>query len=312
MLETDYGKGHSIIAFPDEYVVLDLETTGLYAGEDDIIEVAAIKYANGAEVDRFQELINPGYPIPPFITHLTGISNAMLEGAKNQEAVMPSFFDFIGDSIVFGYNVNFDMNFLVYSANNVFNRAFKNDFVDVLRIARRTMKDLTSHKLGIVAEALGVNYDGAHRALRDCYITNAVYEMLKGKINEQYVNKEHFKEIVNGHCSIKAKDIHCSVSEFNEDGPFYQKVVVITGALEKMSRAQALQELINVGAIAADNVTKKTNYLIIADIDYAHNVKNGMTGKMKKAIEYKTKGQEISIIPEKLFYQMLKESQLEH
>ena len=94
------GRGKSIIGFPDEYCVIDTETTGLSSQYDNLIEVAAIKYKNGVEIDRFQSLVQPpgvddGYYVGGFITYLTGITNDMLENAPSIYEILPKFFDFI-------------------------------------------------------------------------------------------------------------------------------------------------------------------------------------------------------------------------
>ena len=111
------GKGNSIIAFPKDYVVVDIETTGLSPEWDDIIEIGAIRYSNDVEVDRFQSLVQPepyadGTFVDDFITELTGITNAMLAQAPKTDEVIKEFADYLGNDVLIGYNVGFDINFL--------------------------------------------------------------------------------------------------------------------------------------------------------------------------------------------------------
>mgnify|MGYP002528439979 CR=1 FL=1 len=111
------GKGKNCIFFPMTYCVVDIETTGLSPEWDDIIEIGAIRYSNGNEVDRFQSLVQPpisddGTYIGKFIEELTGITNEMLKDAPLPNSVIPAFSEFLGNDIILGYNVGFDVNFL--------------------------------------------------------------------------------------------------------------------------------------------------------------------------------------------------------
>ena len=105
-------KGQSLLLFPNEYIVFDIETTGLDASYDEIIEIGALKIKNNEIVDKFTSLIKPKYPIDEFITELTGITNEMVKDAPLINEVLPRFIDFIGDEILVGHNINFDINFV--------------------------------------------------------------------------------------------------------------------------------------------------------------------------------------------------------
>ncbi|PTJ95535.1 PolC-type DNA polymerase III, partial [Staphylococcus simulans] len=129
-------KGRNLLDFPNEYVVIDIETTGLDSKYDAIIEVAGIRYIDGVEKERYQELINPQYPIDSFISELTGITNEMLKNARFENEVMNDFYSFIGNSIVVAHNAHFDINFVYDSLQKNYDIKFDNDFVDTLRISR--------------------------------------------------------------------------------------------------------------------------------------------------------------------------------
>ena len=110
-------KGKSLIEAPDSFVIIDIETTGLMPYWDDIIEVGAIRYEHGIEVRRFSSLVKPpvcedGSYIDDYIIELTGITNEMVSTAPNIENVLSDLDSFIGNSILIGHNVNFDINFL--------------------------------------------------------------------------------------------------------------------------------------------------------------------------------------------------------
>ena len=104
MRERDY-KGRSLLDFPNSYVVIDVETTGLDPTYDKIIEIGALKVENGTLVDTFSTLVNPGVPVDDFITQLTGITNDDLASAPALDSALSAFSNFIGDSILVGHNV---------------------------------------------------------------------------------------------------------------------------------------------------------------------------------------------------------------
>lgn len=149
-------KGHSLLAFPSRYVVLDLETTGLDPQYDDIIEVAAIRIVDGAIEDSFSSLVNPGYSIDEFIAELTGITDDMLAPAPSLDSVLPAFLSFIGSDVVVGHNVNFDINFIYDSCSALSLEPFSNDFVDTMRISRKLFPEDRHHILKILSADLGL------------------------------------------------------------------------------------------------------------------------------------------------------------
>ena len=302
-------KGTSMIDFPKKYVVIDLETTGLSPDWDRIIEIGAIKVENGSIIDTFQHLVYPGGEIDSFIEQLTGITNEMLAGQPYIDDVLPLFDKFVGNSIVMGHNVNFDINFLYEDYENVFGRPFSNDFIDTMRISRKLYPDLEHHRLIDVIFQLQVTGSDLHRALNDCEYTYKCYELMKGEILEKYGNLENFQALFKYSHSPKV-DLTKLVAvnnEFDETHPLYKKVCVFTGTLEKYTRQQAAQIVVNLGGTCGNTVTKKTNYLILGNNDYCSSIKNGKSTKQQKAEEYKLKGQDIEIIPESVFYDMISE-----
>ncbi|MDD7603224.1 MAG: 3'-5' exonuclease, partial [Firmicutes bacterium] len=130
-LVTERHKGRSLIDFPSDCCVIDIETTGLDYFYDEIIEISAIKVVDGHFSDTFSQLVRPDEPISDFITKLTGITNDMLADKPSIKDALPLFLDFIGDSLLVGYNVNFDINFLYDAAKEYLNVEFDNDYVDV-------------------------------------------------------------------------------------------------------------------------------------------------------------------------------------
>lgn len=311
MVNTSRDKGKSIILFPDEYIVVDIETTGLDTEFNDIIEIGAIHVKDGQEIDSFSELIKPpcGY-VDSFITALTGITNEMLKDAPSEEEVLPSFLKFVGHHNIIGHNVNFDINFLYDAIYAHFNKKLQNDFVDTMRISRKLHPDWKHNRLSDLSGYYCVDCSNAHRALRDCRITNECFTALHKEVLDTYDNEEQFYDLFKKkykyhyHKNISAKDIVPTTDDFDVDHPLYGKVCVFTGALEKMERKDAMQLVVNCGGIVGDGVTKKTNYLILGNFDYS-NIKDGKSSKLKKAEKYKLEGQDIDILSENVFYDIV-------
>lgn len=173
------NKGKSLYAFPDSYTVIDIETSGFSPERCEIIEISALKVRNNVITDVFQQLIKPKHPIDRFITELTGINNTMVKNCPDIKEVLPDFVDFIGDDILMGYNVHFDINFLYDNMLKHFGFYLTNDFVDVLRLSRKALPQLKRKSQTDVAGYFGISTAGAHRALKDCEICNECYIRLK-------------------------------------------------------------------------------------------------------------------------------------
>ncbi len=298
-------KGKSLISFPDSYCIIDLETTGLDPFFDRIIEVSAIKICNGNIIDKFTSLANiDNDELSSFITQLTGITTEMLIDAPNLNDVLSEFIDFIGDNIIIGHNANFDINFIYDNCMTLLNKPFTNDFIDTLRLARRLLPELKNHKLVTLANNYNINYSNAHRALSDCEITYNCYINLKNEALQKYGSIDAFINSCKYH-NLKVSEITTSKTEFDTSNPFYNKVCVFTGKLDKMTRANAAQMVVDLGGICNNSITQKTDYLILGNTDYAKNVKDGKTAKLKKAQNLILNGSELEIITENVFYEML-------
>ena len=298
-------KGHSIICYPKEYTVLDLETTGLSPDYDDIIEVGAIKVSDGKIVDTFQSLINPGYKIDSFITELTGITNDMLSAAPSIDTVLPIVDKFVGDSIIVGHNVNFDVNFLYDNYMSILSKPFTNDFVDTMRIARKLFADKHHHRLNDIIDYLDVDADNQHRALADCESTYKCYIKMYQLIIDKYGSDDNFVEEFKNSNKYSVSKLSTTNTVFDETHPLYNKECVFTGVLDKLSRKDAAQLVYDIGGRCADNVTKTTDFLILGNNDYCKSIKDGKSNKHKKAEKYKLNGQDIEIIPESVFYDII-------
>lgn len=160
-----------------EFVVLDVETTGLSASRHRVIEVGAYIIQGAETKGVFQKLINPGRRIPDFITQFTGISQEMVIKAPKAAQVLPELLTFIGRRPIVGHNVGFDLGFLGYEAERG-QWFFPTDGIDTIMMARRFLPGLRRPKLDALAKRLGVQIRERHRALGDAETTAEVFRLL--------------------------------------------------------------------------------------------------------------------------------------
>ena len=296
-------KGKSLLDFPSNYVLFDIETTGLDPEYDEIIEIGAIKVDNNKVMNEFHSLIKPDNEIDEFITNLTGITNEMVENAPNIEEVLPNFINFIGDEILIGHNVNFDINFVYDKTVNLGLGIVKNNYVDTMRLSRILLPELPHHRLKDLAEYYKIDTKGNHRASKDVQITNEVYLKLYDEMLNKFGTLEEFlNQCRRKRQSIKFSDIKAQTTEIDENNPFYNKAVAITGTLEKMQRKDAMQIIANLGGICQDNVNKETNFLILGNNDYNPQLRGKKSNKLIRAEELKLKGNDIEIMSENVFF----------
>ena len=152
------------------FVIVDLETTGGSANFDRVLEVAAIRVEGGVVQDRLERLVEPGVPIPPFVTRLTGIDAALVRGRPSFEALLPDLQRLMDGAVVVAHNASFDCGFLA----NAFARArlpWQAERLCTLRLARRLVPGLHSYKLDSLCAALGFPFVQRHRAGPDAEAT---------------------------------------------------------------------------------------------------------------------------------------------
>ena len=310
-------KGKSLIALPSDYTVIDIETTGLDLVYNSIIEVSAVR-VRGCEVqDKFSSLIKPPkhypffgdgeyYYIDEFITELTGITNEMLDDAPEAEGVLQEFVKFIGDDLLVGHNVNFDINFLYEAMSRGLGIPLKNDFIDTMRFSRKLFPTSEHHRACDLAKNCDIPYENAHRALNDSMITCLCFEKMRKIIDSTYKSQEEFAKLfTHNKGKIDTASIITEKTDFDEDHPFYHKMVVFTGALNGIPRKVAMQSVVDVGGYVADSVTKATNYLVVGSFDFVKSVKGNKSSKMKKAEKMKLDGLDIEVISENTFLDFL-------
>ena len=292
---------------PDElsdYVIIDLETTGLDPETSKIIQLSAVRFLDHKGVATFSEYINPGIHIPEEVSSLTGITDETVSTAPAIEDKIQKFLEFVcAAPFVAGWNVSFDTSFLScldFVDENVLSNAF-----DVMTIYGR----VTGHPYSRLSDACArINYcTDFHNALNDCYACGAVLSWmcrdnrmdhaLHSKGEKSAALKAYLKKSSSGVCPISMESVKCG-------GILDGKNVVFTGALN-FPRADAESLAAAAGAIVKSSISKKTDYLVVGEQDEVIVGCDGKSAKEEKAKTLNQKGAAISIISEKEFLDLV-------
>ncbi len=208
-------KEHSL---EDDFVVFDIETTGLNPQQDRITEIGAVKVRNGQVVDRFSAFVNPGVPIPSFIVKLTGITEDMVKDAPPIEQVLNEFMEFIQGSVLVAHNANFDVGFIKHNAK-LMGEKIKNPYIDTLELCRKMFPELGKYKLNIVAKHLKIELENHHRAVDDSMATAKIFihciKMLKEKGCKSIRDIEN---AFDGEINLKGTSYHAIILVKNKVG----------------------------------------------------------------------------------------------
>ena len=303
-------KGNNLLLCVDNYTAVDIVATGRDPNCDDIIEIALVKIRDGQKIDSYYSLINPGYPIPDFIIELKGISNDMLLSAPSIENIIHDIQLFLGDDIIVCQNAPYVINFLYDQFTDYNTEPLKNDFIDTCRLSRWLYKELPDHRLETIVSSLGLESENPGRAFSDAIDTSRCYECMKNYIKENEIDLYSLtkrKRSKNKKHRLTINDINLENVIVDTDNPFYGKYFVFTGALETFRREDAERLVAENGGYFGDSVTKKTNFLVLGDYENIKTVKGGKTRKLLKAEELILSGQDLQIISEVFFLDLLKE-----
>ncbi len=174
------------LGFNDEFVVFDIETTGLSSVADEIIEIGAVILRGGEPVETFSAYVNPSRTIPREITELTGISDDMVKDAPKIDEVLPRFFEFCAGRPLIAHNANFDTGFIRAAASRL-RLPFDNVYIDTLAMSRYVNTDLKNHKLDTLVDYYGLGGFEHHRAFEDARVTALIFAKMTKRLAEEGV-----------------------------------------------------------------------------------------------------------------------------
>ena len=174
-----YNENHDVL-LDNTYVIFDVETTGLSAIYDKVIELSAVKMKDGNVLERFDEFIDPGFPLSEQTTQLTSITDEMVHGSKSEEEVFKMFKDFCDGCIIAGHNVSFDMGFMNTGYRRHGMEEITEPVIDTLPLARFLYPNLRGYRLNTLSKKFKVALEHHHRANYDAEATgHLLYKFLK-------------------------------------------------------------------------------------------------------------------------------------
>lgn len=179
------NRGSELYEYRKDYVVFDLETTGLDTKNDRIVEIGAVRVRDGQITDEFATLVNPECEIPQKVIDIHGITNEMVKDAPTIAEALLMFNEFIGGDILVGQNIrDFDLPFIWRDCEAYYGRTIANDYIDNLTMAMIAFPYLESHASRVLEPMFGIKMEIEHRALYDSIATQALYEEI-GKMAEE-------------------------------------------------------------------------------------------------------------------------------
>ena len=162
-------------SLPNDYTVLDTETTGLNTCYDRIVEIAAIRVRDGEVVSSFEKLLNPGIKISPSASRVNGITDSMVKNCPSFSSIKEDLLSFIGDDVLVGHNIIFDLRFI----NRSLGFAIDNKFIDTLSLSRNNVIGLQNYKLETLVKHFKLGNKQDHRALGDVELTHLLYQKIR-------------------------------------------------------------------------------------------------------------------------------------
>ncbi len=296
-----------------DYIVLDIETTGFSAQNDDIIEIAMIKFENGEHTSSYKTFINPCCRIPERITELTGICDTDVIEAPTIRNVIRDIASFMEDFIIVGHNVTFDLSFIqiAYYKSLKMEKSFQ--YVDTLSIARNVFPEYVSHKLEFLKEKLNIAEGISHRAMNDVLCTNRLLNSCLSRISfplESMIETYHYKKPKSKRTFEKVSPTMMKPvsTDFNLAHSLYDKKIVFTGSCIN-SRECLMQMALDIGALVRTSVSSKTDYLVVGEQDIALVGDDGLSSKEEKAYALNESGKgNVQIINETTFLNLINEN----
>lgn len=294
------AKGIEKPGFPENYTLIDVETTGLSPTRNRITEMGALKVRHGEIIDTFSELVKfpDSNKVPAFLTKLNGIDEEAIEkDGVDVDEVTKRYRQFIGSDPIVGYNVNFDLNF-VYDITSKYDLpVLSNDYVDVLRLARSFYPNERHNRLIDCMQRMGISETQEHRGLDDCIDTKKVFDEFHKNFRQEHMLRAQE--------AIKTMDLTNEWPDLIKDAQNYRspvknKNVVLVGDfdLDKDELSTAIE---NLGGTIQDNVDLTTDFVLTGDHDFFRTD----LADLNRAKMYREQGSKMKTWSEKFFLNVL-------
>ncbi len=214
-----YNDAHRLLS-DDTFVVFDVETTGLSAVYDTIIELAAVKIHNGEIIDRFESFANPHHRLSNTTIELTGITDDMVESAPDVDIVLRKFLEWSGNDVLVAHNASFDMGFINVGYQKIGLPKATNPVIDTLEVARLLYPEFKNHRLNTLAKKFDIELTQHHRAIYDAEATGYILiKLLKDASKQGIEYHDQFNDYMGkGGAYKRARPSHCTLLAQTEKG----------------------------------------------------------------------------------------------
>ena len=276
-----------------DYIVLDIETTGLNRKSDKIIEISWVKYENFLEVQRYNTLINPEQHISDTASRINGITDNDVKNSPTYSEIKEIVASALLGNTVVGHNVaNFDLAFI---KRLIAGEKGRIDYIDTMTLAKHAFPGLKSYSLEKLCSSLALPISSSHRALVDVLATNELFlrcrNELSRKIEEEKRRRKLEKERIAAEREAKFAN-----------SPLLNVTFAFTGEFE--AERKQLENLVNsVGALKRDTVSGNTDYLVVGKIDNLPDW--ALQRKYERAKELQAKGKKVKLISEKEYSELI-------
>ncbi|MCL2088733.1 MAG: PolC-type DNA polymerase III [Oscillospiraceae bacterium] len=225
-------RGKSAYNLDDEFVIFDIETTGLSPYGDRITEIGAVKLKDGTVTSEFSTFCDPERHIPEKITEITGITDDMVQGAPKEDEALRMFVEFCGDCPLVAHNATFDMGFMNASAkrNDI---EFGYTSIDTLALARSLYPELKSHKLDVIAKHLNLGSFNHHRAKDDAGILASIFiKMMEELRNKEVGSTDSINSGLSGESAYKTQ-------------PYFHQIILVknTAGLKNLYKLISMSQI---------------------------------------------------------------------
>lgn len=283
----------------ETFVVFDVETTGLSAVYNTIIELAAVKIKNGEIIDRFESFADPHEPLTQTIIELTGITDDMVQGAPEVEDVLRQFHEFVGDATLVAHNASFDMGFINVGYRKIGLGEAKNPVIDTLELARFLYPEMKNHRLNTLCKKFDIELVSHHRAIYDAEATGYLLWKMVIDANEKGIelHSDLNKNIGQGEIK-RQRPFHCIILAETQEG---------LKNLYKLVSLSHIEYFYRTPRIPRSELTKhRTGLLIGASACDSGEIFEGMMQKSPEEVEEMAKFYDyIEIQPPSNYYHLI-------
>lgn len=271
-----YNSDHRHL-LDEEYVVFDVETTGLSAVYNTVIELAAVRIKNGEIIDTYESFADPKEPISALIVELTGITDDMVKGAPDPLEVIKQFREFAGDATLVAHNASFDIGFLNVGYKKLGLQEVQNPIIDTLELGRFLYPEFKNHRLNTLCKKFDIELVSHHRAIYDTQATAyLLWKMVKDASEREIVYHDELNN-------------HMGQGNFHRQRPFHATILVTSQVglknLYKLVTMSHVEYYFRTPRIPRSELNKHREGLLIGSACDKGEVFEGMMQKSADEVE---------------------------